>query len=115
MAAAGAATAHVRSLGELLALVDLERMAAAARGDRVRVVDLEPGFLEAVQVVDLRAPQVRGAERVDHDPDALEHELVVALRNAGVEPESVLEPRAAAALDRDAEDERVRVGFGRHQ
>ena len=45
VAAAGAAA--VRALGRRLALGDLERLAAAARGDRVRVVDLEPGLLDA--------------------------------------------------------------------
>src|SRR5687767_14450315 len=39
-------------LGRVLA--DLERGAAAAGGDDVRVVDRKPGALEAVDVVDLR-------------------------------------------------------------
>ena len=47
--------------GELLALLDLERVAAAARGDRVRVVDLEPGLLEAVS--GSRSSRPRGTGR----------------------------------------------------
>ena len=59
--------------------------------------------------------QVRRAERVDDDRDALEHELDVTLRGTGVEAEAVLEPGAPAALDRDAEDERVAVRLLGHE
>ena len=47
--------------------------------DGVRVVDLEPGLLDGLEVVDLGALQIRRAERVDDDLDALDLELVVAL------------------------------------
>src|ERR1041385_1264463 len=88
----------------LLALRHLERVAAAARSDGVRVLDLEPGLLDRLEVVDLRAHQVRSAEGIDHDLDALAVELVVALLGAAVEAEAILEARAAAALDRDPKD-----------
>ena len=58
------------------ALFDLEAVPATARGRDVRVLDLETGLLEALQEVDRRALQVRRAERVDDDLDAVELELV---------------------------------------
>ena len=97
------------ALGQLLALLHLEGVAAAARGDGVRVVDLEARLLNRVQEVDRGALQVRRAERVDHDRDALERQLDVTLGGAGVEAEAVLEAGAPATLDRDAEDECCRV------
>ena len=86
------------------ALLDGERVAAAARGRGVRVVDLEPGLLEAVQEVDRRALEVRGAVGVDHDRDAVLLERLVVLDRTGVEAEPVLEAGAPAALNRDAQD-----------
>src|SRR5215470_5577120 len=85
------------------ALLHLEGVAAAARGGHVRVVDRE-ARLEALDPVDLGAGQVGRAERVDHDGHAVADELVVALLRPAVEPERVLEPRAAASLDGDAQD-----------
>ena len=84
------------------ALSSLERVAAAARGDGVRVVDLEPGLLDRLEVVDTAAAQMRSAERIDDHLDTLALELVVALLGAAVEAEPVLEPRAAARNDADA-------------
>src|SRR5262245_30570871 len=110
-----AAATHVGALGQLLALLHLEGVAAAARGDGVRVVDLEARLLDRIQEVDGRALQVRSGERVDDDRNALERELEVALGGAGVEAEAVLEPRASTTLDRDAQDERVGVGLLRHE
>ena len=100
-AAAGAAAADS---GVGVAFFDLEGVAAAAGRARVRVVDREPGCLDRVDVVDLGALEVRRAERVDDDLDAVRLELEVALDGAAVEAEPVLEARAAAALDRDAQD-----------
>src|SRR6266850_1725038 len=100
MAAAGAA-GRCRRVGRF-AFFNLEAMAAATRRAHVRVVDLEARLLEAFQEVDRRALQVRRAERVDDDPDAVELELVVTLLRGPVEAERVLEAAAAAALDRDA-------------
>src|SRR6478609_2628728 len=96
-----------------LALGHLERVAAAAGGDGVRVLDLEPGLLDRLEVVDLRAHQIRGAEGVDDDGDALALERVVALLGTAVEAEAVLESRAPAALDRDAQHRHVLLR--RHQ
>src|SRR3954471_23332521 len=95
------------------ALGHLERRAAAARGDGVRVVDLEARLLDRLQVVDARALQVRRAERIDDDADALALVLVIALDRAAVEAEPVLEAGAAAAFDRDTKD--VHVVLGLHQ
>src|SRR6476660_8394965 len=72
-----------------LALGHLERVAAAARGDGVRVLDLEPGLLDRLEVVDLCAHQVRRAERIDHDGDALAVECVVAFLGSAIEAEAV--------------------------
>src|SRR5512147_750041 len=99
MRAAGAAAAHVRTLGELLALLHLEGVAAPARRDGVRVVDLEAGLGDRVQEVDARAAKVGRAEGIDDDGDALELELDVAFGGAGVEAETVLEAGAPTALD----------------
>src|SRR5690242_19541680 len=103
-AAAGAAAADLARIGVVR---DLERVAAAARGDCVRVVDLEPRLLDRLEVIDDRAGEIGGAERVDDDLHALALELVVALLGAAVEAEAVLEARAPAALDRDTQDRDV--------
>src|SRR5579864_7449069 len=105
-AAARAAAADLARVGVVL---DLEGVAAAAGGDGVRVVDLEPGLLDRLEVVDARAAQVRGAERVDDDRHALAVEGEIALLGSVVEAEAVLEAGAAAALDRDPEDGDVRL------
>ena len=87
-----------------LAVLDLERVAAATGGGDVRVVDLEPGLLQAVEEVDAGTLEIRRAERVDDDPDAVCLELVVALLGTAIEAERVLEARAAPALDGDAKN-----------
>ena len=74
----------------------------------------KPG-LEALDPVDLGAGQVGSAERVDDDGDAVALELVVALLGAPVEAERVLEARAAAALDGDAQDRGLALGLLGHQ
>src|SRR5205823_2185332 len=99
-----AAAAAARGVLGRFALGHLERRAASARGDRVRVVDLEAGLLDRLQVVDGRAAQVRGAEGIDDDADTLALVLDVALLGAAVEAEPVLEAGAAAALDRDPQN-----------
>src|SRR5205823_7231637 len=106
-----AAAAAARGVLGRFALGHLERRAASARGDRVRVVDLEAGLLDRLQVVDARATQIRGAEGIDDDADALALVLVVALDGAAVEAEAVLEAGAAAALDRDAQHAHVGLGL----
>src|SRR5262249_61697071 len=92
VAAAGTAAARRVVLGRLV--VDLERVAAAARGDDVRVVDLEPGLLQPAEEVDDGALQVRSAERIDDDLDAVQLALLVAFLGGAIEAERVLEPRA---------------------
>ena len=69
----------------------------------VRVVDLEPGLGDRVEVVDRGALQVGQAERVDDDRDAVQLDRVVAVLAPVVEAERVLEAGAAAALDGDAQ------------
>ena len=81
---------------------DPERAAAAAGRDDVRVLDLEAGAGQRVDVVDLRAVDVLERLRLDQQAQAvaLEDPVVVALL---VEGEVVLEARAAAAADADAQ------------
>src|SRR4051812_36732620 len=94
---------------DLLVLGHAEGRAAAARGHDVRVVHLEAGALERVDVVDARAVDVRQALVVDEDTEAvvLEDGVAVALV---VEREVVLEARAAAAADADAQSGDRQVG-----
>src|SRR3954451_3775319 len=88
--------------GDLFLLRDAEGGAAAAGRDDVRVVDLEAGALQALDVVDDRALDVGQARPVDEDAQAviLEHLVAVAL---GVERERVLEAGAATAAHADAQ------------
>ena len=81
---------------------DREAGAAAAGGGGVRVQDHEAGADQLLGEVDLGAGEERQRHRVDQHPRAvlLEHEVVVGGR---VELDLVLEPRAAAALDGDAQ------------
>src|SRR6476646_710172 len=111
--AAGAAT-RSGVLGGF-ALGDLERVAAAARGSDVRVVDLEAGLLDRLQEVDLGAAKVGRAERVDDDRDALRLDLGVAVLGAAVEAQRVLEAGAAAALDGNAQHAGLALGLLGHQ
>src|ERR687887_2481654 len=87
---------------DLFVLGDPERRAAAARRDDVRVVDLEAGALQRVDVVDRRAVDVGQALVVDEQTQAavLEDRIAVALL---VEGELILEARAAAAAHADAQ------------
>src|SRR5512132_3561172 len=113
VATAGTAAAAVLGSG-ILALGHLERVAAAAGGDDVRIVDREAA-LETFHEIDLGALEVRSAVGVDDDPHALDVELVVAFERAAVEAERVLEPRAAAARDGDAQTARLTAGLLGHQ
>ena len=87
-----AAAAHLGALGQLLALFDLERVAAATGRGGVGVRDLEPGLGDRVEEVDLGALEIRRAEGIHDNRDAVGLELVVALLQAAVEAERVLEP-----------------------
>src|SRR5436305_15079688 len=82
-----------------LPFLDLEGVPAAARCRDVRVVDRETG-LKAFHPIDLRTGQVRRAERVDHDVNAVHVQLVVALGRSPIEPERV--PAAGPAAARTA-------------
>src|SRR5688500_2230419 len=93
---------------------DGERRAAPAGRLRVRVADHELRAMQALGVVDLGAHQVLQAQRIDQQGHAVggDRQVVLALRF--VELEAVLEARAAAALDVDAQLERV-VAFLGHE
>ena len=87
MRAAGPAAGG--ALCDLSAFLHLEGVPAAAGRNDVRVVDLEARLLDRLEVIDLGALEIRGAERIDDDPDALKLELVVAVLDAAVARASV--------------------------
>jgi len=81
---------------------------------RVGVVHCESGAHQAVDVVDLRAADVRNTEVVDKDlnPFVVDHDIVGS--TLVVERHAVLHARAAAAADEDAEG-KLRVGLLGHE
>src|SRR6185503_5106225 len=82
---------------------DRERRSAAARTDRLRVVELEPGAGGAHHVVDAGAVEVARRHRVDVHLQVLDLvDEVVRPRLVG-EVERGLEAAAAAADDGDAQ------------
>src|SRR5215470_17628191 len=74
-----------------------ERVAAAAGGRRVGVLDGEPAAHEVFLVVDLGALEVPHAHGVDDDLDAVRLEHLVLVGRL-VQHHAVAEARAAAAL-----------------
>src|SRR5690349_17999453 len=82
---------------------DLERAAAAARLDDVRVVEDEAALLEAVVEVDDGAVEVGVELLIDGELDAVDVDDPVLLARAGVEIQAVGETAAAPPLDADAE------------
>ncbi len=105
-APAGAATVVALAVG-------LEARAAAAGGDRVRVVDREALTHQPVDEVDLGAAQIRQAEAIDDDLDAVLVDDLVARLGLAVEAERVLQARATAALH--GHPQRERLGVVAHQ
>src|SRR5579883_1549989 len=71
--------------------------AAAAGAFGVRVVELEPGPVQPLDVVDLRTLEVLEAQRIDVELDAVRLELLVELADLVLEVEIVGEAGAAAA------------------
>src|SRR4026208_895454 len=106
---------RLRGLALDSAFLRLARGAAPARRLDVRVVDGETGAHERVHVVDLGTGEVRGAERVDDDANAVHLDLVVAVLRPAVETEGVLVSRAAAALNRDSEHRDLALGLLGHE
>src|SRR6185436_5390221 len=88
----------------------LERVAAAAGGGGVRVLDRKAAAHQVFLVVDLGAFQIPHAHGVDDDLDAVLLEDLVAVRDL-VEDHSVLEAGAAAALDINPEAALGQVRF----
>src|SRR5579862_3072497 len=107
--AAAAGSLRRRALGRL------EAVTAAAGPGGVRVVDLEPRLLDRLQIVDLRALQVRRAERVDDHAHAVRFGLEVALARAAIEAQRVFEAAAAAATNRNPQDLGLAGRLLRHQ
>src|SRR5262245_25947710 len=103
-----------RSDGGWSVVFDLEGGPAAAGGDDVRVVDLEPGALEAFDVVDLGAEDELHADLVDDDGDPVDLEDVVVVLGA-VEGERVLEAGASTAANGDPEGLALGLVLGTEQ
>src|SRR5947207_13647812 len=59
-------------------LFDRERLAASARGGRVRVLDGEAAARDRVDEVDLSALQISHADRIDEELDAVRLEHLIA-------------------------------------
>jgi hypothetical protein len=91
-----------RSDGGCRVLFDLERGPTSASSNHVGVIHLKARPLQTFDVVDLGAEDELHADLVDDDGDAVDLEDVVVLLGA-VEGERVLEARAAAAANRDAQ------------
>src|SRR4029450_11124264 len=88
----------------------LERVAAAAGGGGVRVLDREAAAHQVFLVVDLGAFQVPHAHGIDDDLDPVLLEDFVAVRDL-VEDHPVLEPGTATALDINPEAALGQVGL----
>src|SRR4051794_5176758 len=91
-----------------------EALPAAAGAGRVRVVDGEPGALEAVLEVKRRALEERRTRRIYDDPDTAGVVGDVVSGHVGVEEHLVAESRAPAGTDGDAQGE-VLLALGRDQ
>src|SRR6185437_10859790 len=89
-----------------------ERTAAPTRRLRVGIVDYELRAGKLFDVIHFRTFEVLHAQRIDQQLDtaAVEHEVVVCARL--VETETILETRAAAALDEHAQLDRGLAFFG---
>src|SRR3954452_23055060 len=83
---------------------DLERAAAAAALDDVRVVEDEPALLEAIVEIDHGAIEVGVELLVNGELDAVELHDPVALAGVGVEVQAVGKTAAASPLDTDTQD-----------
>src|SRR5580704_16796688 len=88
-----------------------ERRAAAAGRLHVRIVELEAGALQALDVVDLRAREIHQAHLVDDALDACGHDLAIDLGGL-VEVEVVREAGAAAADHAETERHAALDPFG---
>ena len=99
------ASASTPSIERAAALAsDREADAAAAGGDRVGVLDLERLAHQVVDEIELRAAHHLQRDRVDDDARRRRASRRNRRRRAvRVDVEGVLEARAAAALDRDAQ------------
>src|SRR6478735_7490948 len=81
----------------------VEAVAAGAGTARVRVVDREALLLDGVDEVDHGTLQVRGAEPVNPERQAVELAEQVTIAGLVVEVQAVLQARATAGLDLDAQ------------
>src|SRR5260370_5120142 len=94
--------AAAAGLGAAGVVAGVERVPARAGVHRVRVVNREARAHQAVDVVDLAAADVGGAEGVDHDLDAVLVDGDVLRPAHVVEGQAVLHPRAPATAHKEA-------------
>src|SRR6478672_5445917 len=84
-------------------LARIERVAAAARADRVGIEDAEASAHQAVFVIDLRALEVVRAVLIDHEAHAALGEDHVVFGEFVLESHAVRHARAAARIDENAQ------------
>ena len=86
---------------------DREGLTATAGGAGVGVVDHESRTFQAFLVIDLCAGQVLEAHGIDHETDAFALDDGVVFGDVFIEGEAILEARAAATGDEDAQLEAI--------
>ena len=92
-----------QNVGEIL---DAEGTAAAARALHVRVIELEAGTFESLDVVDLHSIQVHGTHLIDSDFESIEVHDFVGLVGLILKRHMVLETGAASADHGNAQRDR---------
>src|SRR5690606_2320326 len=83
--------------------LDGKGLPTATGGGGIGILDHEFGALQALFVVHLRADEIGIAEGIDHGTDAVGFHNGVVLRRHFLEGEAVLEARAAAPGNEDAQ------------
>ncbi len=89
--------------------LNAKRAAAAARAFHVRVIELEAGTFDGLDVVDLDAIQVHRAHLVDRDLEPIKIDHLIGLIGLVFKCHVVLETGAASADDGDAQRHRYRI------
>jgi hypothetical protein len=86
-----------------------KRAAAAARALHVRVIELEAGTFDGLDVIDLDAVQVHRTHLVDRDLEAVKIHHLIGLIGLVFECHVILETGAASSDDGNAQRHRHRI------
>jgi len=81
-----------------------ETFAAGTGTGGVGIADFETTFLQSIHEIQLAAGHVKGALGVHHDANAAAFDEDIAIRRLILQIHFVLQTRATAADDRDAQD-----------